>query len=105
MTAGRTRRAYVDAAVIVLNVMVLFVVLNLLAAAYLALKERLRPGNPALAHARTYGISLEALSSVYPGLSITEIGEIFREVWLDNRLVYEPFTLFREGPREGKYLN
>jgi len=105
MPPARLRRGYAAAAVIFLNVTVLFVVVNLLAAAYFALKDRFRPGNPAIAHARTYGISMEALGSVYPGSSSSEIGEIFRETWLENPLTYEPFSLFRERPHRGKYLN
>ena len=61
MSSGRFSRAYVAAAVIALNVVALLVVLNLAAAAYFAVKDRVRPGNPAVAHARTYGITLETL--------------------------------------------
>src|SRR5687767_4267277 len=105
MPPARLRSGYVAAAVIFLNVALLFVIMNLLAAAYFALKDRFRPGNPAVAHARTYGISLETLGTVYPGLSSSEIGEVFRETWLDNPLTYEPFSLFKERPHRGKYLN
>ena len=103
--AARIRHTYVVVATIVLTTAVLFAGLNVFAVAYFAFREKFRPGNTAVAHARNYGISIEALSSLYPDLTARDIGDLLQETWTDNAMVYEPFTLFKERPRRGKYVN
>lgn len=46
----------------------------------------------------------ERLKAVYPGLSLAEIRELMGETW-GRRVVYDPFTQFREAPFAGKYVN
>ena len=101
----RLRRTYAAVAVMALNAVVLFVAINLLAAVYFSVKERVRPSNFIVPFTQGYGISIDSLAAMYPGLSNRDIGDLLQETWTDDPpLVYEPFTLFKERPRAGKYI-
>src|SRR5262245_29273480 len=76
------------------HLLLLFVLLNLVLAAALALRDTLAPGDDPTA----------AVLSAYPGLSAAEIATLRRETGTQ-ALDYEPFTVFRERPQRGRYLN
>lgn len=49
-----------------------------------------------------YGIKL--MSMVYPEWDLQELRLMLRENW-NRRFMFEPFTLYKEGPYAGKYVN
>lgn len=44
------------------------------------------------------------LIEVYEGFSVDEIDKLLKETW-SNPFIYEPYTLFKESPHQGPYVN
>lgn len=94
---ARLSRAFRAAAILWLNVCLLFLAAN--AGAYLLLKI-LPPPDPlpaAAAHVHA------ALREVFPDLGADEFVQLMREN--AREFTYEPFTQFREQPSRGRYVN
>ena len=91
------------AAKVLLNTIILFVVLNILA--YLAIQviqavdKFSGNSNPI---ARKYGS--ETVRVVYPGMDPKEVDQILNETW-SRPLVFEPYVQFKERPYRGRYVN
>lgn len=93
-------RGYRTTAMVLLNTLALFIVLNLCIGVYFAAKDNLsRETNPVL---KSYGSS--HVESLYPGMSRDEVKRLLDESW-SRPCVYEPFTQFRERARSGTYVN
>ena len=91
--------AYQSAAVLGCTTLILLVALNAMLSLAFRVKDAFFPEiNP---DAAAYH---ERLRGVYPGMSLDEIRELMAETW-QRRIVYDPFTQFREGPFTGKYVN
>jgi hypothetical protein len=93
-------RWYTAAAVLLLNTIVLFVILNLLLWAGISAWHWARNDRDVISH----GYSAESLRKVYPDLSDAERTALLTEIW-DRPFVYEQFVEFRERPIHGKYVN
>ena len=92
-------RRYKKLSFFLLNVVVVFVVLNgLLALLYWAYDSFL----PHTDVEKKYGI--EKLAQVYPARSEEEIRALLRETW-SRPVIYEPFTQFREKEFQGRFVN
>jgi hypothetical protein len=99
MKSVQFSRVYHSGALMLMNTLLLFLVLNILAAIFLSVHRFLSSDNPV---AEKYGE--EQLHSVYPGLSNDEIHDLLHETW-SRPYVYEPFTQFRERVYHGEYVN
>ncbi len=88
---------YRTVAVLFLNTILFFIVLNLIAYPFVRLLSRTETAG-ALSH------GMEKLRQVYPGYSDDEIRQLLEETW-GREYVYEPFTQFKEGLIEGDYVN
>jgi hypothetical protein len=104
-TFRRFRRLYLDAAVILLNTVVLLCVINALLLVPILIKDSL-----GRKHAEddkpVDAARWPALEKVYPGLSRAEIQTLLNETYSPARaFIYEPFTEFRERPYAGRYVN
>lgn len=82
-------------ALLCLNTVVAFLLVNLAAVAALSFYQR-PPG------ALQYG--LEKLARVYPGWSGKDIEALLRETW-SREYVYSPFVQHREGVTRGRFVN
>jgi hypothetical protein len=87
---------YRDISVLVLTTSIILIVLNLLAAVVLTIRDSSDPVT------RKYGTTL---NHVYPGLTSGEIDNLLKETWSLRTLAHEPFTMFTERPFHGKYVN
>lgn len=101
----RLTRHYKALALILLNGVVLLIVLNITLLAIFGLKSLLssdRKSNPV---SERYANIF--LSSLYPQLNPDEINDLLIETWSEQSMSfqYEPFTLFKERPRQGVYIN
>jgi hypothetical protein len=93
---ARLRRVFRAAAILWLNVCLLFVTANL--AAYLALAFLPAPDQmPAATHINA------ALHELFPDLKDEDLLQLMREN--AREFAYEPFTEFREKPSSGRYVN
>lgn len=99
MKVENLTRGYSFIAVLILNTLVFFVVLNLIAHIVLSVIETIGGGDPVT---EKYGA--ENIKKVYPELAAEEVKELLRETW-SRPYVYEPFTQFKERAFEGKYVN
>lgn len=98
---------YKKTALLLSNIVIFFVVCNLIIAIYYGLREGKKPQrdeynsveNPVI---NKYG--MELLESVYTNISTTEIYNLLDEQW-SRQSVYDPYTLFKDGPYSGKYIN
>lgn len=101
----RFRRFYRDAALILLNTVILLLAVNALLLIPFAIKDSLR-GEPARWHKPVEAGRWAALEKVYPGFGRDEIQVLLDETYAPDRsFVYEPFTEFKERPYAGKYVN
>ncbi len=101
----RFRRFYRDAALILLNTIILLLAVNALLFIVLSIKDSLS-GEPVRWHKPVAADRWAALEQVYPDLSRDEIQVLLDETYTPARsLVYEPFTEFKERPYAGKYVN
>lgn len=96
---------YRTLAVILLNTVLVFVVINLVIDGVGDLKEYLRRRSVERTEA-AFGYSgwREPLAGIYPGLSKTEVDNLTRES-RRVQLEYEPFTQFKEKACSGEYVN
>jgi hypothetical protein len=92
----RVRRHWPDAAVLWLNLTLVFAALNLVAWGALGWAERGSGGAPPFVRA--------ALARTFPRLDAGQIDELLRE-HKDSYAVYEPFTGFRPAAVRGRWLN
>lgn len=88
---------YQAAALLLLNTLVLFALLNLIVYPFLLLFDSRDAGVVS-----KYG--MERLKSVYPGMEAGEITALLEETW-SRPYVYEPFTQFKERPFQGRFVN
>lgn len=93
-------RYYQIVAVMLLNVVVLFGMLNLLAVVAMEIGEELEPSNPV---EQKYGYD-DALKEAYTWLDKEEMDKLLHETW-SRPVVYEAFTQFKERPYSGTYVN
>lgn len=93
---ARLRRGFAAAAILWLNVCLLFIAANAAALLLLALLPAPDP-TPAAAHIGA------ALHQALPDLQDDEIVQLMREN--AREFAYEPFTEFREKPASGRYVN
>ena len=105
MTIASLHRKYSTLALIILNFVMFLVLFNLLISAYLSIHKRVFRANKAdNPIEKKYG-SLESLyPKIYPNPSVAEIRDILQETWR-RHYAYEPFTQFREGDYQGRYVN
>lgn len=102
----RVRRFYRDAALILLNTVILLLAVNVLLLIPIALKDSVSGGDSAQWHKPIGAGRWAALEKVYPGFSRDEIQVLLDETYSPARsFVYEPFTEFKERPYAGKYVN
>ena len=99
MKASRLIDGYKAFALLFVNTLLLFVLLNGLAWAALALHKRFFAANPVAAK---YG--KDALRLVYPGMAPAQLDQLLRETWTRG-FAFEPFTQFTEAPFNGTYVN
>lgn len=90
--------AYKTAAVLLLNVVVMFIVLNAICAIFLQIHDKSAAQNPVR---QKYG---ERVQQARPGMSRGEVDQLLHETW-SRPVVYDPFDQFRERPFSGKYVN
>src|SRR5918911_2555611 len=102
----RVRRFYRDAALILLNTVILLLAVNVLLLIPFALKDSVGGGDSAQWHKPIAADRWAALEKVYPGFSRDEIQVLLDETYSPARsFVYEPFTEFKERPYAGKFVN
>jgi hypothetical protein len=99
MKLHKIRSAYVSTALIIFNLLVVFVVVNILVASGSMFKAAIRSVNPVSEKYPTAQLAL-----VYPGKAPWEIAELLNETW-SRPYVYEPYTQFKERPYRGRYVN
>ncbi|MFQ6006472.1 MAG: SGNH/GDSL hydrolase family protein [Woeseia sp.] len=90
---------YQSGALIIVNTIVLFLLLNLFLLGFFHVKDRLS-GDSVVAE--KYGFDL--LMQGYPHRSEQEVRALLSETW-SRKFVYEPFTQFTESPYRGEYVN
>ena len=91
---------YKGLAVMLLNIVVLFAGLNLIALVIVEIDDALEPSNP-VEKKYSYG---DALKAAYTWLDKEQMDELLRETW-SRPVIYEAYTQFKERPYEGKYVN
>lgn len=102
----RFLRFYRDAAVILLNTVVLLVAINGLLLIPILIKNSINRGEPTGEYKPTEAERWAALDRVHPGFSREEIQTLLTETYSPARsFVYEPFTEFKERPYAGKFVN
>lgn len=95
----KTVSMYRTAALLLLNTLVIFALLNLAAGLAFYLKDRLGPPPVGpLVHAKAH------LQQVYPHMKEEEWRALLTETWT-RPLAFETFTHFKERPSRGKYVN
>jgi len=96
--ANKWIRWYQTIAILLVNTLVIFVVINLVFSFFLWFQNKRYGTDPVSAK---YGSLVE---QAYPGVGREVIRELLRETW-NRGYVYEPFTYFKERPFTGKYVN
>lgn len=107
----KVKRWYTQGAVALVNGVLLFVVLNLIL--YAIIYARRSPRSPASsdengsAKSQTpleeYGI--DKLLKAYPGWREDDVKSLMAEDYRDSRMEFEPFTVFKQRPFRGKFVN
>jgi hypothetical protein len=102
-TVDRLARSYTATAVIIFNVVLLFVAANLVAAVVLA--RMAAPADGPATYERAWlieGYGLDRLAPGYPGMSKPDLEALLTETsnWFHE---YEPFTGFRPVPRRDRF--
>lgn len=95
---------YRSIALIVLNTIVAFLVLNLMASGILDFREYLRKRAESGKGPYSYKKYETRLQEVYPNLSEKEINELLVET-KSLALTYDPYTQFKDRPIKGKFVN
>jgi hypothetical protein len=102
----RFRQTYRDAAVILLNTVVILVAVNGLLLIPVAIKDSIDRGKPAAEYRPSDPNRWAAMEKIYPGFSREEIQALLTETYSPARsFVYEPFTEFKERPYAGRFVN
>ena len=91
------RRVYTSSALILLNSLLLFLVLNL------ALYVATTIGHPRYGPLTRYATSL--VMRAYPGWSDSDVDLLMRETYLDARPEYDVISQLRERPTSGRFVN
>jgi hypothetical protein len=93
---------YKTAATVLVNLLILFIVVNLLAALGLGLREYVKHllGGASPVFAK-YSASL---AKAYPNRSLGEVNDLLAVTW-NRPLVYAPFVQFHEGPAKSRFVN
>jgi hypothetical protein len=102
---GKLTQIYSYTAIFVLNLVIAALLLNVIAA--IALKLSAKPSNvPANPLATRYGAeaSEKAIPRIYPDLKRDEVEQLLAETW-GRPVAFHPFTLFKERPFSGKFVN
>jgi hypothetical protein len=99
----RVRRAYVAAALLLLNCVVIFVLLNLAIAAARTVWHRLHHDELGPEVRRSHG--LDHVAKAYEGWKRGDLVAFLRESNGANAWQYEPFTVFRPVPTRGRFVN
>jgi lysophospholipase L1-like esterase len=94
----RVVSTYQKVAVLLLNTLILFVLVNLGLWVHFAMKDRRTTANPFLAH------SDEWLTAAYPGMATSERTQLLNDHWR-RYFQYDDYNMFSEGPLQSKYLN
>jgi len=94
------RRRYAQAAIVLLNLAVLFVGLNVAAWGWSAFRRRQAPRGE-----RVVRYGLETVARAYPDLSREELVAFLEESHRALLWEYEPFTEFRHLPVTGRFVN
>lgn len=95
-------RIYKSIALIFLNTIILFVILNLVFLVAFKIGDLIAVRQTSNPVSEKYGNSV--LREVYPDLSGREVNKLLAETW-SRPYVFEPFTQFRERPYKGDYVN
>lgn len=95
-------KIYNAAALMLLNIIVGFVLINLILFIGFETKDRFFTSQNSNPVAAKY--SSPALKKVYPQLAEDEINDLLSETW-SRPYLYETFTLFKEAPYKGHYVN
>jgi hypothetical protein len=90
-------RRYTEAALLVFNSLLFLILVNLVLAVAFAIRDQWAQRGPIA----KYG--LQTVAQVYPGWAEAEIGRLLDETY--QPLEFAPYTLFRESPRQGRYVN
>lgn len=86
-------------AIILLNILLLFLFVNILCFTGFKIKDAIFKQKNIISEKYH-----QALSEVYPGWTEKEINQLLTEIWSRN-YTYEPFTQFKERPYRGEYVN
>jgi hypothetical protein len=99
----RLRRLYVTASILLMNVLIWGILLNL--AAYMVLELSAKGDVSSNPLVNRYAAAADrAFPLIYPTLSRPEIDKLLEEMW-SRPVAFHPFTLFKERPYRGKYVN
>lgn len=101
--AAKLSAWYQTAALTFVNVIVIFVLVNLAAQLALDIQQRARISLPPAVADNNHTFSSAAFKKAYPGYSLREINKILDETW-SRPLVYDPFTQFKEDAFQGEYV-
>ncbi len=97
---------YSYVAMTLLSTFLVLCLLNLFLSAVFLVRDFLAPASPVIALkdpvSRKYG--KDTVSSAYPNLNEGETKTLLHETW-SRRLIFDPFTQFKEGPYRGTYVN
>ena len=95
----RLREAYSNAALLILNTIIVFAIFNLVAGLVIEIGGTASSSRPG-----PLSYPMEKLALVYPGWNESDIEELLSETW-SREYVYRPFVQHREAPRQGRYVN
>jgi hypothetical protein len=91
---------YRTTAVVLLNAVVVFVLVNILIGAVYAVRKYLTDTSVV---ERKYDNFESVYEEIYPGYELETARKLLDETW-SRSYIYEPFTQFREQPFEGEYI-
>jgi hypothetical protein len=97
---GRLAASYKRAALLFVNILVVFVILNLVTWAAIATWHRVAKDDDKISH----GYSAADLRIVYPNLTDAQRTTLLTEVW-GRPMIYAPFMEVKEQPISGTYVN
>ena len=93
---------YKASALMWFNICVCFVLTNVALLVFFSIKDSLQDSRGYNPVSRKYGSEL--IEKVYPELDREQVDRLLNESW-SRPYVYEPFTLFKESPYRGTYVN
>lgn len=95
-------RYYNAAAIMFFNICIFLIFFNICLFVVFEIKDHFIDAKKSNPIAKKYGNS--SLKKVYPQLSEEAINNLLMETW-SRPYIYEPFTLFKESPYKGRYVN